>query len=293
MTDVVRPVLPSLLSKQVGKQASTSGPFRTQLVMSVERPRQVKVVPFPFDRRLVVAAGRAGRRMVPMHGLLQIDVTVANRLLASHDPPLSFTAFVVASAARAASEHPEVHAYRNWRGQLVTHGHVDVTTLVEILTPRGLFGLPHVIRDADIRGVEDLTTELRRVKQDPSTSGSGRLLERVAPIGTRIPGVLRAMYAVMARSTAARQRTGTVSVTAVGMFAAGGGFGVAPMTLMSLQVVVGGMSPRPRALDGDIVVRDVVDLTVSIDHNVVDGAPATRFGARLRELMETAVVLQP
>jgi pyruvate/2-oxoglutarate dehydrogenase complex dihydrolipoamide acyltransferase (E2) component len=33
-------------------------------------------------------------------------------------------------------------------------------------------------------------------------------------------------------------------------------------------------------------VRDVLDLTVTVDHDVVDGAPATRFGAELRRLME-------
>jgi pyruvate/2-oxoglutarate dehydrogenase complex dihydrolipoamide acyltransferase (E2) component len=32
---------------------------------------------------------------------------------------------------------------------------------------------------------------------------------------------------------------------------------------------------------------------VVIDHNVVDGAPATRFAARLRELIETAAVISP
>lgn len=53
------------------------------------------------------------------------------------------------------------------------------------------------------------------------------------------------------------------------------------------------MSPRPRVVNGDIIVRDVLDLTVSIDHNVVDGAPATRFGAALREIMESAPVLRP
>ena len=47
---------------------------------------------------------------------------------------------------------------------------------------------------------------------------------------------------------------------------------------MSLQVVVGGMSPRPRVVDdGEVEVRDVLDLTVTIDHNVVDGAPAARL----------------
>ena len=75
-----------------------------------------------------------------MYGLVDVDVTKANRLLVSHDPPSSLTAFIVANVARAAAAHPEVHTYRNWRGQLVTHDHVDVTTMVEISTPQGVFG---------------------------------------------------------------------------------------------------------------------------------------------------------
>ena len=228
-----------------------------------------------------------------MYGLVDVDVTRANQILVSHDPPWSLTAFVVASVARAAAAHPEVHAYRNWRGQLVTHRHVDVTTMVEITTPQGLFGLPHVLRDADIREVPDLTAELHHVKRQPSSSHSGRWLEQGAPIATRVPGVVPAMYAVMARSVAVRQRVGTVAVTAVGMFAGGGGFGLTPPTMMSLEVVVGGMTRRPRAVSGQVEVRDILDLTLAVDHNVVDGAPATRFGAELRELIESAAVISP
>lgn len=80
-------------------------------------------------------------------------------------------------------------------------------------------------------------------------------------------------------------------MTAVGMFADGGGFGISPMSLMSLEVVVGGMSERPLVVGGEVAARDVLDLTIAIDHNVVDGAPATRFGADLRRIMETAEVL--
>jgi 2-oxoacid dehydrogenases acyltransferase (catalytic domain) len=96
---------------------------------------------------------------------------------------------------------------------------------------------------------------------------------------------------VMARSVAARQHIGTVAVTAVGMFAGGGGFGITSLSLMSLEVIVGGMSQRPRVVDGQVTVRDVLDLTVVIDHNVVDGAPAARFTAEFRELLESAAVL--
>jgi 2-oxoacid dehydrogenases acyltransferase (catalytic domain) len=159
------------------------------------------------------------------------------------------------------------------------------------LTPQGPFGLPHVLKDADVRSVSDLTEELHRVKGDPSASPSGSWLERAAPAVLRIPGAARMMYAVMARSVAVRQSIGTVAVTSVGMFLGGGGFGLAPMTLMTLEVVVGGMTQRPRVVNGHIGVRDVLDLAVALDHNVVDGAPATRFVAELRELIESAAAL--
>lgn len=82
-----------------------------------------------------------------------------------------------------------------------------------------------------------------------------------------------------------------MQVTAVGMFVAGVGYAIAPPTLASRVVVVGGLSKRPRAVADRVEVRDVLDLAVTIDHNVVDGAPATRFGADLRELLHSAAAL--
>jgi pyruvate/2-oxoglutarate dehydrogenase complex dihydrolipoamide acyltransferase (E2) component len=181
--------------------------------------------------------------------------------------------------------HPDVHAYRDWRGRLVRHRHVDVQTLVEVATAQGPFGLVHVVRDADIRDVADISNELSGVKADMTSTATGRALQRLAPIAGRVPGVFPAMYAVMSRSVRAHQLAGTVQVTAVGMFT-GGGFAIASPTLASTLVVVGGLSRRPRVVDDEIAVRDVLDLTVTIDHNVVDGAPATRFGADLRHRIE-------
>ncbi len=230
-----------------------------------------------------------------MHGLLEVDVAEARRLLAAHDPPLSLTGFVVASVARAAAAHPEVHAYRDWRGRLVQHRHVDVQTLVEVETEQGPFGLVHVVRDADLRDVLDISTELRAVKADLDATGTGRMLRRFGPLAARVPGLFPAMYAVMSRSKRVHLATGTVQVTAVGMFAGGAGFAIAPPTLASLVVVVvvGGLGRRPIAVDDQIVIHDVLDLTITIDHNVVDGAPATRFGADLRRLMEAVAAFAP
>lgn len=257
------------------------------------RTRGVEVRAFPSSRRLVTAAVRAGRRIVPMHGLLEVDITDARRLLAASTPPLSLTAFVIATVARAAAAHPQVHAYRDWRGRLITHRHVDVQTLIEVPTDQGPFGLVHIVRDADIRTVAQISAELRAVKADSSSTTTGRLLRTLAPATGRIPGLYRAMYAAMARSRRVHLATGTVQVSAIGMFAGGGGFAIAPSTLASLTIVIGGTDTRPRAVHDHIELRDVLDITITIDHNIIDGAPATRFGADLRRLIETAAVLAP
>jgi pyruvate/2-oxoglutarate dehydrogenase complex dihydrolipoamide acyltransferase (E2) component len=241
---------------------------------------------------VVTEAVRAGRRRAPTYGLVQLDVTDARRRLAGLDPPGSFTAFVVASVARAAARHPEVHGYLDWRRRLVVHRHVDVVVMVEVEGPGGgSFPLAHVLRDADLRGVVDLTAELREVSADPDVSPTGRMLRRRSKMLGRIPGATRLMYRLMERSVWVRSLTGTVAVTSVGMFGGGGGFGIGFPTIPTLGVLVGGIAERPWMAQGAVVPRQIVDLTVMVDHKIVDGAPAARFGADLRRIVESASVL--
>jgi pyruvate/2-oxoglutarate dehydrogenase complex dihydrolipoamide acyltransferase (E2) component len=223
-----------------------------------------------------------------MTGLFQVDITAARRVLAETAPPLSLTAYIVACVGRAAAIHPQVHAYRDWRGRLVEHRHVDIQVLIEVPTGQGPFGLVHVVRDADIRTVAEISEEIRLIKANPGDTESGRRLETLAPTLGRLPGFYRAMYAVMSRSHKVHDAIGTVQVTAIGMFAGGEGFAIVPPSLASLTVVVGGISSRVVKADGQFEMAEFLDLTVAIDHNVVDGAPATRFGADLRRLIHSA-----
>ena len=48
-------------------------------------------------------------------------------------------------------------------------------------------------------------------------------------------------------------------------------------TISSVLVLVGAATEQPWVVDGSVTVRRIVDLTVQIDHNVVDGAPASRL----------------
>lgn len=80
---------------------------------------------------------------------------------------------------------------------------------------------------------------------------------------------------------------GTVLLTALGMFGDGGGWGI-PVTNHTLQLTLGGIAEKPAFVNDQIEKREFLSVTVSFDHDIVDGAPAARFIQRLKELMESA-----
>ncbi len=84
-----------------------------------------------------------------------------------------------------------------------------------------------------------------------------------------------------------REISTPVLVTAVGMFGRGPGWGI-PMANFTLTVTLGGISEKPAVVNGEITPRELLDMTISIDHDVVDGAPAARFVGRFRQLIEAS-----
>jgi hypothetical protein len=83
-----------------------------------------------------------------------------------------------------------------------------------------------------------------------------------------------------------KKYVGTVGITAVGMFGKGAGWGIPP-ALPTLMMTVGGIGEKPVLIDGQLVMRDYLSLTISFDHDIVDVAPAARFTPRLKELIES------
>ncbi|MEI9937883.1 MAG: 2-oxo acid dehydrogenase subunit E2 [Pseudomonadota bacterium] len=250
---------------------------------------------FPTERRLVLDSLRLGQRKHMMHGLLEVDVTRARGLLREHrertGERFSFTAFVLACLGRAVAAHPEVHALRDWFGRSVLFDDVDVTTIVEVLLQGRPFGLAHVVRAVNRRTTRDIHDEIRAVQAEGARSVTRglRLASRVILL---MPGPIRRLLLRMLLRFPhlAKRHTGTVLLTAVGMFGGGPGWGLSAPGIHALSIVVGGIATRPRAI-GQAGAREVLCLTVSADHDVIDGAPVARFVRDFRAQLESAEFL--
>jgi 2-oxoacid dehydrogenases acyltransferase (catalytic domain) len=69
--------------------------------------------------------------------------------------------------------------------------------------------------------------------------------------------------------------------THTGMFGSGNGFGITYMPLHTLGVTVGGIQTKPGYVHGEIMPREYLSVTIAVDHDIVDGAPAARFAKDL------------
>jgi hypothetical protein len=59
------------------------------------------------------------------------------------------------------------------------------------------------------------------------------------------------------------------------------------------MMTVGGIGMKSGVVDGSIAIREYLILTISFDHEMIDGAPSARFTRRLKEQMWKSLKKKP
>jgi pyruvate/2-oxoglutarate dehydrogenase complex dihydrolipoamide acyltransferase (E2) component len=253
------------------------------------------VVDLPPGRRIWMNALDLSGPTHWMYGLLEVDVTVVRQFIAEHQArtgeTLSFTGFLAYCLARAVDENKEVQAYLKGHKQIIMFEDVNVGLMVEHKAGEKSALMGHIIQGAQRKTYREIHEEIRAVQSEPAPESRGmpRWFRSAMLLPWPLSRLVKAFMAFATRRdpTIRVSVSGTVFVTAVGMFGKGhSGWGIAT-TPHSLGLVVGSMAWKPALVDGRIEPREILYLTVLFDHDVVDGAPATRFVHRLVELIES------
>jgi pyruvate/2-oxoglutarate dehydrogenase complex dihydrolipoamide acyltransferase (E2) component len=239
-------------------------------------------------RRFSLDAGWLGRKKHIVHGLLEVDVTEARQSISEHrartGESLSFTAFVISCLARAVETNPHVHAYLDWRNRLVIFDEVNVNTMIEVESNGGKVVMPHIIEAANRKTFREIHEEIRAAQGKPARTQEMKFMRWFL----HLPGFIRRLFYgfVQKNPRLIRRYSSSVLVTAVGMFGKGSGWGI-PMPNFTLTVTLGGIAEKPGVVEGRIETREYLCVTLSFDHDIIDGAPAARFTHQFRELVES------
>jgi pyruvate dehydrogenase E2 component (dihydrolipoamide acetyltransferase) len=217
---------------------------------------------FPLSGMRKTIARRLGEsKYSAPHFYLTIKVnmerakTVRKQLNAFSPVKISYNDLVVKSVAMALRDHPAINS--SWLGD-----HVRVNKVynigVAVAIDEGL--LVPVVKNADMKSLSQISSEVREY--------AGKARER--------------------KITPAEMSGNTFTISNLGMM------GIDEFTAIinapdACIMAVGAMTPTPIVEDGEIKVADIMKVTLSCDHRVVDGAKGAAFLKTFREILEDPI----
>jgi len=245
----------------------------------------------PKSRKLIIENCEYALRKHRMLGLFEADVTEArNKLHRYKDKTgesISFTGWIAACVGKSVGEHKQVHALMIGK-DFVIFNDVNINILIETIIEGRLYPVNYILRSANEKTVMEIDREIREAQKKKEEDYTKAEENRGIKLLLSAPKFLRDLLfwrKVRKDPVFIKEKMGTVAVTSIGRFAKSGGWAV-PLGLHALNIAVGGISVKPGFVGDSIEKREYLALTVTLDHDVVDGAPATRFVARLIELLE-------
>jgi pyruvate dehydrogenase E2 component (dihydrolipoamide acetyltransferase) len=186
-----------------------------------------------------------------------VDFRRSLKAAAGDGPAPSFNDLVIKAAALALKDFPRANgAYRD--GQFELYSRVNIGVAV---AGQDALVVPTVF-DADKKSLGTIAAEARR------------LAERVRE-GKITPPELSA---------------GTFTISNLGMYGIRRFVAVINPPQAAI-LAVGELSPKPVVRDGEVAIRNTMELTLTCDHRILYGAEAAEFLARIREYLETPLRL--
>ncbi len=249
-----------------------------------------RVVSFPAQRRVAAAAAAVANERLTIHAITEVDISEPRRIMREHKErtgeTLSLTAYVIACLSRAVAENPELNSFRR-RRKLILLSDVTVGAFVEREIDGEKAPEPLGIRAAQSKTYRQIHDEIRAAQRGSAKYGSLSGMEWVRFIPSFL---LRIFIRTASHSVSMMERFGAVSVTAVGMFG-NKALWFIPLGGATVLVTVGSIVERLMMEDGRPETREHLCLTVSFDHDIVDGAPAARFVKRLSQRISSGEAL--
>ena len=225
--------------------------------------------------------------------LIEVDVSESRRKVRQHKrggKRISFTAWLIKVISVTVKEHEQAAAYVKGKRGLVIFNHVHVSMAVEKVVHGARVPIPLVIEKADDRSIESITQQIEAAQGQVITEKDIVLQSRANPLERVyyvLPGFLRRLFwkYLISSPHSAFSKMGNVSFTSVGMMGRATGWFI-PISVHPVCFGIGRIAKKPAVVGNSIEIREMLYLTILMDHDVIDGALMARFTSALSENIE-------
>ena len=226
--------------------------------------------------------------------MLEFDVTESRaklRELRKKGITVSFNAWLIKVIGSVLQKHPEAAAWLYSKKKLMIFDDINVSMIVEKRAGETKVPIPLVIEKVNRKSAREITEEIEKAKSSELGTDDIVLEKRTAAyqrLYYHLPGFLRRLFwKLLLRSPKTAYRTmGNVSVTSIGMIGRINGWFI-HRAVHPLSFGVGSILKKPVVVGNEIKIREILNMTILVDHDVIDGAPMVRFLSDLTDYMES------
>ncbi len=252
---------------------------------------------YPSSRVATSDVGVIGRKKHHIVGLVEADVTVARQRIREaiqSGQKIGFSSWIVKLIADTIVENKSVHAINFSRKKQVLFSDVDISIPIEREVRGMKVPLVGVIRSANTRSLTSIHEEIQAMKRTTVESEIDYVLaekntRRSSKLFFGMPQWIRLIvWKILLRTPFSIKRNiGTAMVTNVGMTGNFSGW-IIPRSIHDLCIGLESICRKPWVHDGRIEIRNIFNLTILVDHDVVDRLPAAKFTLDLVRRIEQA-----
>lgn len=247
--------------------------------------------PLSLNRKMVMASVYVTKQKNAIHSFAEVDITKPRKIIKNHfektGEKLSFTAYIITCLAQVVQQYPRLNGFIK-RNKLVLLNDVTVNTLIEREFNGEKIPDSIAVKQAQLKTYRQIQREIKSTKCNQNSP-----LYAISKFNwvKYIPSfLLRAFIKLADQNIKMAKRYGKVAVTAVGMFSKEPIWFI-PHGTATVMVTVGSISNKVITYENKLVEHEHLCLTVSFDHNIVDGAPAARFMNQFIETIKSGSLL--
>ncbi len=226
--------------------------------------------------------------------LLEFDVTESRKKL--HDLRkkninISFNGWIIKVIGSVLKMHPEASAFLYNKKKLIIFADINISILVEKKINNKKVPVPLVIENSNVKSALEITREIENAKNQ-ELSNNDKVINKRITLSERIyyhmPGfVRRTVWKILLRNPKiAYKKMGNAVVTSVGMMGRINGWFI-HKSVHPVSFGIGSVIKKPVVIDNEIKIREILNMTILVDHDVIDGAPMVRFLNDLTRSIET------
>lgn len=258
-----------------------------------------KTQKIPISRIATLDICEIGKRKHHVTGLIELDISKSRKKIRQYNrnssTKISFTAWIINVICSTISKYETPSSYLKGKNKLIIFDDINVSIIVEKSINGQKVPIPLIIEKASEKSIVAISNQINGAKLKQLTQNDivlHKKADRLERIYYILPGFIRRSVwkYILKHPKIAFNKMGNVAITSIGMMGQINGWFI-PISIHPICFGLGSIIKKPIIIENKIEIREMLNMSILIDHDVIDGAPMARFISELTKNIENGLNL--